>query len=250
MIRCVRLLLLLLCGGLTHSLFAESADMAAARAALKAHHGAQLSSLLIAERLEYQTYSGDGELVWEGQGWYGSDQHKFWVKTEGELSTDEGDLEEAEVQALYSRAVSPFWDLQAGLRHDITPNPSRSYLAVSLQGLAPYWFEMDAAMFLSNKGDVSVRLEAEYELRLLQRLILQPRLELNGALSDDAAIGSGSGLGTLAAELRLRYQVTRTFAPYLGVSWQRSFGATRDFSRANDERSSATAFVAGIRFWY
>ena len=136
--------------------------------------------------------------------------------------------------------------MQAGIRYDIKPNPSRSYAVIGLQGVAPYWFEVDVAVFLSNKGDLSARLEAEYELRLTQRLLLQPRLELNLAASDDDAIGVGAGLSTAQAGLRLRYEITREFAPYVGVSWSRAFGETAD--RATDPRR--TSFVAGLRFWF
>jgi hypothetical protein len=152
--------------------------MAAARAALKEHHGNQVNSLLIAERLEYLAADDEDALVWEAQGWVGTDMDKLWVKTEGEHVDGEG-TEEAELQLLYSRAVSPFWDLQAGARQDLQPSPNRSHLVIGAQGLAPYWFEVDTALFLSDEGKLSARLEAEYELRLTQRLILQPRIELN-----------------------------------------------------------------------
>lgn len=222
--------------------------MAAARAALKASHGAQINSLILGERIEAQTRDGDTETVWEAQGWIGGDEHKLWLKTEGEYA--DGRFEEAELQALYSRAVSPFWDLQVGLRHDVRPDPSRTYAVAGLQGLAPYWFELDSQLFLSDQGDFSLRFEAEYELRLTQRLILQPRVELNAAFSDDAEIGVGSGLSTADLGLRLRYEVRREFAPYVGISWIESFGQTRDFESVDDPQRDEFAWVAGVRFWF
>ncbi|MCR9259461.1 MAG: copper resistance protein B [Pseudomonadaceae bacterium] len=230
--------------------FYDPAEMAKARAALKSNHGGQLNSLILGERLEYQSNDGNPLSVWEAQGWVGGDIQKLWFKTEGEYEVDEGRFEEAEVQALYSRAISPFWDLQAGIRHDIKPDPSRNYAVIGAQGLAPYWFEFDGQLFMSDEGDLSARLEAEYEFRLTQRLMLQPRLELNGAFSDDEDIGVGSGLSTAAAGLRLRYEITREFAPYIGISWNRTFGKTQDFVRAEGEDSDQVSWVAGVRFWF
>ena len=149
-----------------------------------------------------------------------------------------------------SSAISSFWDLQGGLRHDIKPSPSRSYGVIGVQGLAPYWFEVDAALFLSDKGDLSARLEAEYEIRLTQRAVLQPRVELNGSFSDDRAIDVGSGLSTADFGLRLRYEVAREFAPYIGVSYTRSFGDTKDFQRDDGDDTDQVSFVAGLRFWF
>lgn len=227
-----------------------AAQMASSRAALKNNHGGQINSLILGERLESQFRDGDAETVWEAQGWVGGDIHKAWFKTEGDFSDEDGRFEEIELQALYSRAISAFWDVQFGLRHDARPDPSRNYAVVGFQGLAPYWFELDAQLFLSDQGDVSVRLEGEYELRLTQRLILQPRVELNAAFSDDVEIGVGSGLSEADVGLRLRYEIRREFAPYLGVSWIRQFGATRDFSTAEDRSVDELAWVAGVRIWF
>ena len=228
----------------------DPTQMAAARSALKEEHGSQSTTLFIAERLEYQSNEGDPELAWEGHGWAGGDLHKLWFKSQGEYATEEDRFERAEVQALYSRAVSPFWDLQAGIRHDIKPDPSRTYAAIGVQGLAPYWFELDGAFFLSNKGDLSARLQAEYDIRLGQRLILQPRVELDVAFSDDDDVGLGSGLSEAEAGLRLRYEITREFTPYVGLSWARAFGDTADIQRDDREQTNRVSFVAGIRFWF
>ncbi|MEL7453853.1 MAG: copper resistance protein B, partial [Pseudomonadota bacterium] len=223
---------------------------AASRDALKKNNGGQTNSLILVERIESQIRNGDSEAVWEAQGWIGGDINKAWFKTEGEFSDEDSRFEEAELQALYSRAISPFWDVQFGVRHDFRPEPSRNHVVVGFQGLAPYWFEVDAQMFLSDQGDVSVRLEGEYELRLTQRLILQPRVELNAALSDDAKIGVGSGLSEADVGLRLRYEIRREFAPYVGVSWSRQFGATQALLVAEDRSIDEFAWVAGLRMWF
>ena len=224
--------------------------MERARHEIRHHHGGQVISFLSGERVEYQSNEGDPVAVWEGQGWVGTDLNKFWIKTEGEFSGDEDRFEELEIQALYSRAVAPFWDLQAGLRHDFKPDPSRSFAVLAVQGLAPYWFEIDTSLFISHKGDVSARLEAEYELLLTQRLILQPRVEMNLALHDDEPTGTGSGLNNFEAGLRLRYEIIREFAPYIGINWNRFTGETADMRRREGEAAESLSFVAGIRFWY
>lgn len=228
----------------------DPAEMAKARSANKAQHGGQINSLILGERFELHSNEGNPLAVWEGQAWIGGDKRKLWFKIEGEYATDDDRFEEAEVQALYSRAFSPFWELQVGVRQDLKPDPSRTYAVVGLQGLAPYWFELDGALFLSDEGDFSARLEAEYEFRLTQRLILQPRIELNAAFSGDEHIGVGSGLSTVEAGLRLRYEIKREFAPYVGVSWSRSFGQTKDFQRLDREDTNPVSFVAGMRFWF
>ena len=225
-------------------------EMAAARHHLYNHHGNGRVSYIEAERLEYRTGEGESGFLWDGQGWIGGDDHKVWLKTEGEIDFDGSSVEEAEVQLLYSRAISSFFDAQIGIRHDIKPNPSRTYAVVGLQGLTPYHFELDAATFISDKGDVSARIEAEYELLLTQRLIAQPRTELNIALQDTPSIDVGSGLSTVELGVRLRYEIKREIAPYIGVSWERSLGDTADFARENGDDPSTVFFVAGVRSWF
>lgn len=230
--------------------FYSAEEMRAAREALREHMGGQTSGMVFADRLEYQSNDGDPVLLWDGQAWLGGDIDKVWIKTEGEYLTDGDATEEAEVQALYSRAVSPYFDLQVGYRYDVDPGPERHFAVLGAQGLAPYWFEVDAAAFLSDDGDISARLEAEYELFITQKLVLQPRMELDLAVQDVPELGIGSGLSTAEAGLRLRYEIRREFAPYFGVSWCRAFGDTGDFARAGGESVETVSFVAGIRFWY
>ena len=226
----------------------EPGEMAMAREMMLEESGGQTSWLILGERLESRLHEGEASAVWEGQGWIGKDLRRLWVKTEGHI--EDGDTEEGELQLLYSRAVSPFWDIQAGLRHDFAPDPSRNYAVLGLQGLAPYWFELDAAAFLSEEGDASARLEAEYELRFTQRLILQPRAEFNYAFHEDPEIALGKGMSGVHLGLRLRYELRREFAPYIGVEWERAYGGSADFLRRAGEPRERFSFIAGIRFWY
>ncbi len=229
--------------------FYDPAAMAAARKSVRHMHGDSLNSLIIGERLENQTHDGDSSLVWEAQGWIGYDINKLWLKTEGHYNNESNDTEEFELQALWSHAISPFWDFQAGWRHDFEDSP-KDYAVIGFMGLAPYWFEMDAAAFISEDGDASARLEAEYELRFTQRLILQPRMELNYAFSEDLNAGIGKGLHKANLGLRLRYEFKREIAPYLGIAWEKSFGDTADLLRSSGMDNEEASLVVGLRAWY
>lgn len=188
-----------------------------------------------------------GGYRWEGEGWWGGDLNRFVVKSEGEGNDR---VESAEVQALYSRAIGPYFNLQAGVRHDIRPTPTRTFGVVGIEGLAPYWFEIDAAAFLSTRGELLARVEGYYDQRLTQRLILQPRVELNLSAQDIRATGTGTGLTDAELGLRLRYEVAREFAPYVGIQWERRFGDTRRFARDTGGDSGGIAVVAGVRAWF
>ncbi|MCA8888934.1 MAG: copper resistance protein B [Parvularculaceae bacterium] len=227
----------------------DPAAMANARRAVQEEHGASTTYFVQGDRLEYRTNEGDPVLLWDAQGWWGGDRNKLWLKSEGEYAFDEDIFEEAEIQALWSSAITRYFNLQAGVRHDFAPGDDRTFGVLGVQGLAPYWFEIDAAMFVSDNGDVSARVEAEYELLLTQRLILQPRTELNFAIQDVPEYDVGSGLTTAELGARLRYELKREFAPYIGVDWTRSVGDTTDFVRVNGHDPSSLSFVAGIRLW-
>lgn len=175
---------------------------------------------LQADRFEY--LEQEEAWIWDLQGWIGGDEHKFWWKTEGEIDGDEGEL-----QLLYSQAISPFWDLQLGVRHVVEPEPAKYSAVIGIQGLAPQWFEIDAALFFAEDGDVEARLEVEYDLLLTQRWILQPRIELD---SEHEKTEAG---------FRLRYEIRREFAPYVGVAWIDSRGHRDDVS-----------LIAGTTFWF
>jgi copper resistance protein B len=203
----------------------------------------------LVDRVETRIRDGRDGFEWDAQGWIGGDIDKFWVKTEGEGAFGEK-LESAEVQALWSHAIDPWFDLQLGVRHDFRPDPQRTHLVLGIQGLAPYWFEVDAAAFLTNKGDVTARFEAEYDQRITQSLILQPRVEFDLAAQDVAELGIGSGLSTASAGARLRYEFIPEFAPYIGVEYERAFGDTADFRRADGEKAGGWSFLVGLRTWF
>jgi len=177
-------------------------------------------SFVSIDRFEYQDHSD--QWIWDLQGWVGGDERKLWWKTEGEI-----DGNDAEIQLLYSKAIAPFWDLQIGLKHSLEPAPSENSAVIGLQGLAPQWFEIDIAGFLTADGELEARLEVEYDLLLTQKLILQPRLELD---SDESATD---------LSLRLRYEIKREIAPYIGLSWNDSGG-----------QDDYVSFIAGARFWF
>jgi len=204
---------------------------------------------LLIDRLEAGFGGGDNINAWDAQGWIGGDYNKFWFKTQGE-GVQGKYPEDAEIQALYSRTISPFWDFQAGAGYDIRPKPERGHAVIGVQGLAPQWFEVDAAAFLSNKGDATFRLDVEYELLLTQRLILQPRAEINAAAQAIPELALGSGITHSELGLRLRYEIRREFAPYIGVSWKKAWGDTANIVRAAGAETSSLYFVAGLRLWF
>lgn len=213
---------------------------AAARHTVMHEHGGMLNQFWMLDRFERQQQDGQDVDLWDAQGWFGGDYHKLWLKTEGQWQAHGDRTDEAELQALYSRAIAPFWDVQAGIRHAEGTAASRSYAVVGVQGLAPYWFEVDAALFIDDRSGVQLRLDTDYDLRLTQKWILQPRVELNYAFNDDVGAGIAQGTSDSSIALRLRYEVVREFAPYVGV--ERSIGGHR---QGNDTR-----VVAGVRLWY
>lgn len=223
--------------------------MAPARETVRKEHGDIKSGMILIDQLEAVIGKGKDGYAWDAQGWYGGDIDRLWVKTEGDSRFGET-VESAEVQALWSRALDPWWNLQTGIRQDFGAGPDRTYAVVGVQGLAPYWFEMGGALFLSDKGDFTARIEAEYDQRLTQKLILQPAAELNFSAQDVPELGIGSGLSTAELGLRLRYQFVPEFAPYVGVRYERAFGDTADFRRARDEKAGGWNFLIGIRSWF
>jgi copper resistance protein B len=201
------------------------------------------------EQFEYRFRDGTESLNWDAQAWVGGDYHKLWLKSEGEAPVGKR-VEEAEFQILYSRLVSDFFDLQAGLRQDFKPEPERTFAVVGLHGLARYFVETDLAAFVSHKGEVSFRAKGEIDLRLTQRLVLQPMAEVNLAVQSVAERHVGSGFNDVEFGLRLRYEIAREFAPYIGVNWERKLGETADLVRGEGERVDSFAVVAGLRFWF
>lgn len=223
--------------------------MAPARRAVHAEHGGFTDNRILLDRLEYRAAKGRDGYAVEGEAWFGGDYDRLWLKFAADGTFGEP-LESAELQALYSRAINPWFNLQGGVRHDFGHGPDRTQLALGIQGLAPYWFEIDAAAFLSTKGELTARVEAEYDQRITNQLILQPRVELGLSAQDITELRVGAGLTEVEAGLRLRYEFVPEFAPYLGVEWERSVGRTADHARAAGERTGGWSFVAGVRAWF
>lgn len=203
---------------------------------------------LLVDRLEYVQGRNNSFMAYDAQAWFGRDYDRAVLKAEGEI--DGGRIEEARTELLWGHAVASFWDLQLGLRYDSGDGPDRKWLAFGMQGLAPYWFEVDAAAYVGENGRTALRLEGEYELLLTQKLVLQPRIEANFYGKSDPLREIGSGLSNASIGLRLRYEFKREIAPYIGVQWVRKFGGTADFARADGERTRDTQWVAGLRFWF
>ena len=222
---------------------------AARRDKLVKEHGGMVAYKGLVDQLEYRAEDGRDGYAWDAEFWYGGDYDKLWLKTEGEGAFGEA-VEEAEVQALWSRPIGPFFNVQAGVRYDVRPDPERAHLVVGIEGLAPYWFEVDAAAFLSDEGDLTARLEAEYDQRITNKLILQPRVEFELAAQDVPEIGVGSGLSSVEAGLRLRYEFVPEFAPYVGVEYARKIGDTADFARSHGEDAGGWALMVGLRSWF
>ena len=200
------------------------------------------------DRFEMQARKGRDGYLWDFQGYSGTPTSRFWFKSEGEGSYGER-IEDAEFQALYSHAITPFFDLQAGVRQDVAGS-NTTYGVIGVQGLAPYLYEVDAALFLSHRGDVTARVEAEVDQRISQRLILQPRAEINLSAQDIPQLGIGAGIDKVEVGVRLRYEIVREFAPYIGVEQSWKVGRSATYARASGEDPSVTNFVVGIRFWF
>ncbi len=223
-------------------------EMRVSREALINETGSQKTFWFQGDRMEYRVRRGSDGYLWDIQGSYGGDLNKFWFKSEGEGSFGEP-IESAEVQALWSRAIAPFFDFQAGVRQDLA-GPNRTHAVVGVQGLMPYLFEVDAAAFLSNKGDLTARIEGELDQRITQRLIVQPRAEIALSAQDIPELGIGAGIDAVEAGVRLRYEITREFAPYIGIDQEWKIGNSADYARAAGEDASVTNYVIGIRFWF
>jgi copper resistance protein B len=223
--------------------------MAQSRREMHEEHGGMETYKVVIDRLEARFRNGRDGYAWDADAWYGGDIEKLWLKTEGEGEFG-GSVEQAEVQGLWSRAIDPWFDLQLGIRQDFRPDPERTHLVLGVQGLAPYWFEVDAALFLSTKGELTARLEGEYDLRLTQRLILQPRAEIDLALQDVPEIGIGAGLSSGEIGARLRYEIRPTFAPYVGVQYERAFGDSARFARETGRAAGGWSLLAGVRAWF
>ncbi|RJX82838.1 copper resistance protein B [Pseudomonas sp. LS-2] len=211
-------------------------------------HDTALNSYFIFEKLEWQDADEGSALNWEAQGWIGGDVDRLWLRSEGERTN--GKTEEAEVQALWGHSISPWWDLVGGVRQDFKPGDPQTWAAFGIQGLALYNFEAQATAYLGEGGQTAARLEGDYDILLTNKLILQPTAEFNFYGKNDPQRGVGSGLSESEIGLRLRYEIRPQFAPYVGVTWNRSYGKTADYAKEEGEDSNETRLVLGVRVWF
>lgn len=228
----------------------SDADRAAAFPDLPPHamHQGGSNFLFLADQLEWQDADEGSTLAWDISGWYGGDIDRLAFRSEGERT--DGQTEEAELQLLWSHAIGPWWETVAGVRQDFKPGSPQTWAAFGVQGMPLFGLETEATAFLGEGGQSALRLEAEYDILLTQRWVLQPTAEINLHGRNDEARGVGSGLSDAGFGLRLRYEINRQFAPYIGVTWNRAYGNTADLLRDEDEDVSDTRLVAGIRFWF
>ncbi|SFV52244.1 Copper resistance protein B [hydrothermal vent metagenome] len=201
-----------------------------------------LNTMFLMDRFEVLN-NDENTRVWEGSFWIGYDLNKLYLYSDGEATAD--GLETSQNELVYSRAIAPFWDAQIGLVYDKNADASRTWGEVAISGLAPYYFETRAALLFNAEGNIGLRLDAEYEILFTQKLILTPSLEADFYTKDDPKMQLGSGLSSLEAGLRLRYEIRREFAPYIGITWEKTLGKTRDYTPIDE-----TNFLVGIRFWF
>lgn len=199
------------------------------------------------DQLEWRARGGPGDVSWDTRGWIGKDRDRLWFRTEGEGNRER--LGGTQAHLLYGRAISRWWDAVVGIRQDVRTGPPQTWAAIGLQGLAPYWFEVEATAYVGPAGRTHLRLETEYELLVTNRLVLQPLVELEVYGKADPARRLGAGLSHVDAGLRLRYEFRRELAPYAGVVWVRKFFGTADLARSAGERSSGARWTVGIRTW-
>ncbi|AUG02159.1 copper resistance protein CopB [Pseudomonas sp. 09C 129] len=226
------------------------ADRRAAFPPVSGHgvHDKAINSLWLVDRLEYQDADDGSALAWEMNGWIGGDIDRLWLRSEGERTN--GRTDNAQVEALWGHAIGPWWDVVSGVRQDFKPGAPQTWAALGLQGMALYNFESQATAYLGEGGQSALGLQAEYDILLTNRLILQPNAEVSLYGKNDPQRGIGSGLSSLEAGLRLRYELHRQFAPYVGVTWSRSYGKTADYAREEGEDNSEARLVLGVRLWF
>jgi copper resistance protein B len=226
------------------------ADRKAAFPDVEGHaaHDRALHYFVLFDQLEWQSVAGGSGINIDSKGWVGGDRDRFWFRAEAD--GEDGDVGETEAHLLFGRQFARWWDLVAGVRQDFQPGPSRTWAAIGLQGLAPYWFEVELTGYIGSSGRTHLRGEVEYELLLTNRLILQPLLEVELFGKSDPGRGIGAGLSTTDLGFRLRYEFRREFGPYVGVTWNNKWGGTADFAEAVGDETSGARFVTGVRLWF
>ena len=226
----------------------DPAAMRAARQNLRYEHGQVRNAMFAADRLEFVSGDNDDALHWDTEAWYGGDHEKLIVKSSGLASVTGAGLDEAEFQVLWSHAMSPFFDLRTGLRYDLEPD-GLVHLVIGAVGIAPYWLELEGAVYLSADGDLTAAIDVEYEWLFTQKLALQSLTEISASAQEIKALETGSGLNEISQSLRLRYSLTRQFIPYAGLQWSRAFGGSANLLSAGGHNQSELSFIAGINFW-
>lgn len=213
-----------------------------------ANHDRALHYLVQFDQLEWQLTDGRSGFNLDARGWLGGDRDRLWFRAEG--GGEEETVEEAQVHVLYGQKFARWWDLVAGIRQDFRPGDPQTWAAVGVQGLAPYWFDVEATAYVGASGRTRARIAVEYELLLTNRLILQPLIEAEIVGTSEPGRGIGAGLSTSDAGFRVRYEIRRELAPYVGVTWGRKWGRTADFAAARGEKTGGGRLAAGFRLWF
>ena len=203
--------------------------------------------MLLFDELEWHEKNNQDAVHWDAEAWYGTDYNKAWLRSEGNRIDGEY---EGLAELFWDRIVGRWWHAQAGVRHDFHDGPSRDWIGLGVQGLAPHWFEVEATVYFGEQSRTAARFSGEFELLITQRLVLQPKVEFDLYGKDDPQNAIGSGLADSEIGLRLRYEIRRELAPYVGVVWTRSYGDTADFARAAGDDVDELRFVAGLRVWF
>jgi copper resistance protein B len=211
-------------------------------------HDRDLNYYVLFDQLEWQTTGDLQGMIWDTKAWIGGDLNRLWIHSEG--ASEKSRLEEAEVHVTYGRAFARWWDVVVGARRDVRPTPGQTWATIGIQGLAPQWFDVQATLYIGESAATLARFEAEYELMMTNRMVLQPLLELNFYGKSLPERGIGAGISAAEAGLRLRYEIRRELAPYVGVVWHRQFGGTAAFSRATGRSIGGWHFAAGLRTWF
>jgi len=200
------------------------------------------------DNVEISRVDGKTVVPYDLEGWFGRTYDRAVLKSEGELEGD--DLADARTELLWGHAIAAYWDTQVGVRYDGGRGPNRTWLAAGIEGLAPYWFDLEVTAYVGQSNRTAVRVDASYDMLISQRLIFQPRLEANLYGKDDIERGLGSGLSDLSLALRLRYEIRRELAPYVGLEWVNEYGGTEDLTRAAGGDPRDTRLTMGLRFWF
>lgn len=216
--------------------------------ALRIHDDPLMAKLQIDNLENVHSSNGANSQQWDGRFWVGHNLDKLWIRSEG--SRAKGNIEEGDVEALWGHAVSPFWNLMAGVRHDLGIGPTRNWAALGFQGIAPYEFEFEATVYAGPSGRSAFRLKTAQDWLFTQKLILTPEMGMNAYGRADPGRDLGAGVSDASLTFRLRYEFSRKFSPYIGYGWVRKFGTTADMARAAGAKASETRWVAGVRIWF